>query len=168
MPNFRMLSDVLFQTDSDGKTSFFPWGKLGKGYIVPSSEVYKELREFWVKVNAISFTIGTPLIFMGLQYCIPYILFVSTVSFFLYRQKVKGLTVSNQKYKSREAFKRTAHKLSFPFLIFGFVFCIIFSLAGLIVVLNNPWLGLIITILFFYLSTSCFRMILVKIYDQKE
>jgi hypothetical protein len=168
MLNFKNLSKSLFQINTDGRTSFHPWGKWSKGYIVPSDEMHAEIEGYWIKINAIGMIIGIPLMYLGLEYCIPYILVFLICHYFLIRKKIQGLAISNEKYRSDEAFRNWVREHSLAFLIFGFLFCLAFSFAGLIVALNEPWLGLFCILLFLLMAISYFRMILAKIFGQEK
>ena len=50
---FDALVNSSFNTTEDGKHIFFPWGRIGRGYIVPSEKELKRLRN-----GVKAFTIG--------------------------------------------------------------------------------------------------------------
>jgi len=53
MGYFNDLADGCFKTSRDGKTLFYPWGWLGRGYVVPSAKISERLRRqmrVWMKV----------------------------------------------------------------------------------------------------------------------
>lgn len=43
MGYFDSLFDGFFKTDSKGKSSFYPWGFLGKGYILPDAKTKQKV-----------------------------------------------------------------------------------------------------------------------------
>ena len=46
MSYFDGLSDGLCKTDKDGNLIFYPWGILGKGYILPDEHRKKRIKRF--------------------------------------------------------------------------------------------------------------------------
>ena len=54
MSYFDGLTDGVFKTDPEGKFLFYPWGVLGKGYVLPDDSKKQQLRKFitlWYKVS---------------------------------------------------------------------------------------------------------------------
>ena len=54
MGYFDGLTDGIFKTDSEGRFLFYPWGVLGKGYVLPDDSKKQEVRQFvslWYKVS---------------------------------------------------------------------------------------------------------------------
>jgi len=41
---FEAIAASSFTTDSEGRRLFFPWGVLGKGYLIPTDAEYQHLR----------------------------------------------------------------------------------------------------------------------------
>ncbi len=50
MLNFWFVFKNIFRTYSDGQKVFFPNGILATGYIIPSEEVYKRLRNGYLSL----------------------------------------------------------------------------------------------------------------------
>ncbi len=50
MLNFWFVFKNIFRTNSDGQKVFFPNGILAAGYIIPSEEVYKRLRNGYLSL----------------------------------------------------------------------------------------------------------------------
>lgn len=46
MGYFRRLADSSFKIDHSGNTIFFPWGILGKGYLLPDKKTEEKIRNF--------------------------------------------------------------------------------------------------------------------------
>jgi hypothetical protein len=44
MGYFNALTSSSFKTAQDGRVHFFPWGILGRGYVIPSEEQHRRLR----------------------------------------------------------------------------------------------------------------------------
>ncbi len=67
MLNFWFVFKNVFRTNSDGQKVFYPNGILAAGYIIPSDEVYKRLRNGYIGlfVFAVLFIlVGLGLIFI--------------------------------------------------------------------------------------------------------
>lgn len=47
MDIFSDAMDVAFQTDSRGRTLFFPWGVISKGYVVPDADLERRIKHFY-------------------------------------------------------------------------------------------------------------------------
>jgi len=44
---FSDATEVAFQTDSRGRTLFFPWGVISKGYVVPDAGTEQRIKTFY-------------------------------------------------------------------------------------------------------------------------
>ncbi len=51
MFNLWFVFKNIFRTDSDGQKLFYPNGILATGYIIPSDEVYKRLRNGYIAIT---------------------------------------------------------------------------------------------------------------------
>jgi hypothetical protein len=73
MGYFEGLTSSSFKTTEDGARLFFPWGVLGRGYLVGSEEHYERLRK-QVKtylVVSLLLVIAAPTFFRGYDLIIP-------------------------------------------------------------------------------------------------
>ncbi len=48
MGYFRHLTEESFKSANNGNTVFYPWGRLGKGYVVPDRECANRIRRLLV------------------------------------------------------------------------------------------------------------------------
>lgn len=51
MLNLWVAFKSMVRTNSDGQKIFYPNGKLGAGYIIPSDEVYKRIRNGYIALS---------------------------------------------------------------------------------------------------------------------
>jgi hypothetical protein len=95
---------ALFQTVADGRTVFFPFAQMGRGYEVPSGPVGESLRRqyrAWL-VTALIMGLGS-LIWAGyLAFLVCFVVWVALYSSWA-RYTVRSLQPSNEKF----AFRRT-------------------------------------------------------------
>jgi len=54
MGYFKNLTETSFKLDKEGNTIFFPWGFIGKGYILPSKILETKIRRFLLGYYLIS------------------------------------------------------------------------------------------------------------------
>jgi len=53
MGYFRSLGDSSFKIDDCGNTIFFPWGILGKGYLLSDKKTEEKIRQFITWYHAV-------------------------------------------------------------------------------------------------------------------
>ena len=49
MGYFDALASGAFKRTTSGKMAFYPWGKVGKGYEIPTEAQYREIHRFIVR-----------------------------------------------------------------------------------------------------------------------
>ena len=109
MGYFRRLSDALFKTDSHGNTIFYPWGMIGKGYVLPDRQTEDKVRRFVIWYH---FTVLVTLLFVGafLGLWIVNLIVVLPVVIILWglivKRFTKGLQPSDKKLTFSENFKK--------------------------------------------------------------
>jgi len=54
MGYFKGLVDINFKIDDKGRTLFYPWGVLGRGYIVPNKSKEHQIKRFKIIYHIIS------------------------------------------------------------------------------------------------------------------
>jgi hypothetical protein len=62
---FKRLTDRLFKVDDRGRSLFYPWGSLGKGYIVADKQIERNIRLFVAYYYAVCFVLMVGLLFTG-------------------------------------------------------------------------------------------------------
>jgi len=56
MGYFKHLADSSFKTDDKGNILFYPWGILGRGYVLPDKKAEEKIRRFIRWYYIIGFT----------------------------------------------------------------------------------------------------------------
>ena len=108
MGYLRQLSDFSFKINSEGQTTFFPWGIIGKGFVIPNKEIEGNIRktltiQIICELSLVIF-IG---VFLGLWIVLaaftPVIIFVE----WLQRKRfIRGLEQSSEKLHFKENIKK--------------------------------------------------------------
>ena len=152
MGYFDGLTDGIFKTDSEGRFLFYPWGVLGKGYVLPDDSKKQEVRQFvslWYKVSLPAIIVvgaGIGWIFtLGL---LPLLL---PWYFFTMARLLRGLATTSTRLTLRESYTNSAKSHTTGSLRFLLALSILFVLAGLVIVLLNKgdWIIGLASILFF-------------------
>jgi hypothetical protein len=154
------FADPLFKTDADGRTVFFPSGKLGRGRIVPDAATALRLR------NAVKY--GMPVMILlavvavtGLSLPIGLAVAVAIgILFQVYMQfQVRGLAYSDARLTFGEVRQRQADALGFGWLVALAVGSAVLALSSLAMAILSPeqvWMGVFGTVFF----GVCLAMIL--------
>jgi hypothetical protein len=104
MGYFDTLANSLFQTMTNGRTVFFPFGQLGRGYEVPSGSDGDWLRQqymAWV-VTAVIMAFGSLLWAGYLAFFVCFVVWAVLYSTWA-RLAVRGLPPSNEKFIFRRS-----------------------------------------------------------------
>ena len=112
MGYFDNLAASSFKSDSDGKTVFFPWGIVGRGYILKNPEQEKELKRFIKIYHIISLVL---VLFIGpfLQlWLLCFSIVPVAIIIWLLKTKtiISDLPVSNEKLKYGESLRKIVNK----------------------------------------------------------
>lgn len=71
MNYFESIADSYFKKSNEGKVIFYPWGVLGKGYIIPTEEKAIKIRKSFKKGGVISLLFVYFTLYMGKAFGIP-------------------------------------------------------------------------------------------------
>src|SRR5262245_19037708 len=173
MGYFDALTSSSFKTTPEGHRLFFPWGVLGRGYIIGSEPEYKRLRR-QVKIYLIIGMVG--MVGMGIGFialreplaglaaaaawgacCIAF--YFAWVPYLLRR-----LQPSDERLSLRESMVTQAREHSLIFLWAAEIGSIGFVAASAFIFAFNPgnWLMAIVGILFFGFCAASFALMLVQ------
>ena len=139
MDYFDMLLSGSFKSTKSGATLFYPYGTLGKGYVIkPESQVKllkrRVLRWYIVMFISIMLVRQAPLQFMIFIYF--------PVLFIWYHlmitKMVKGLSVSEERYTADEIRTASAKALKWPTLIIFELFSLGFVAASIWIIYSKP------------------------------
>ncbi len=107
MGYFRTLTNSSFKLDSKGNTIFFPWGILGKGYVLPNNEIEEKIRRFLTAYYLIGLTLI--LIIGGFLYLWVVAILLIPFSFIIWwiqaKRYIKGLDQSSEKLSIKDNMK---------------------------------------------------------------
>lgn len=164
MGYFDGLTDAAFKTDAAGRYVFYPWGVLGKGYVMRDAAHYESLRGKikWMYIvvlpviifNQVSFGVKANLIFLAV-YMIWYLVML--------KYWTSGLEVSNEKMTVAESRRNSAKSHNRATLIFLVIISVVFVLLGLWMMASGHfWQGFLSSIFF----GGCGFMIMLMLRDK--
>lgn len=150
MGYFDGLTDAAFKTDTQNRQVFYPWGVLGKGYVMRDAEHYHELRGKIkrmymvtlpaVIINQLVFGVVGNLIFLPL-YIIWYLVML--------KRWTSGLEISSEKMTVKEARRNSAKSHNRGTLIFFVIVSVVFVLLGGLMMSDGlVWQGLFCSVFF--------------------
>ncbi len=166
MGYFDALTSSSFKTTKDGHRLFFPWGTIGRGYIIPTEEEYERLRRkvkiyliislpmIGILVNRLSI-IGDFVLMIVLT--LPYILWAN--------KRCLQLKPSNEKYTFKQSFGTQAREYNAVTLWLLEICSLAFVAAGIFILFKDTpnWLIALASIIFFGLGAIVFaKMILTR------
>jgi len=148
MSFFEALVDNSFKRDDSGRTLYYPWGPLGRGFIVESEETIERVRNILKYIATIPFFC---LFFLICLYVAPFfdvfisidilisLLFITLFStiffvfwFYFFTKKITSpLQKSNEKLRVSETHGRFVRSCHLPTLVFIEIILIIVFAAGI-------------------------------------
>lgn len=140
MGYFDALTSASFKTAPDGRKLFYPWGFLGRGYVVPTDDEFNKLRRsyqtIWIVIFILVF--ATVLLFE-----VPLLPLAAWVIYLIWlliwiRTKTRGLSLANEKLTYGEALNNETNKLSSGFLWFFEILSLLFIVYGMFLLIVEP------------------------------
>jgi hypothetical protein len=144
------MIDASFKKSTDDQTLYFPWGVLGRGYIVPSTIEDAKIRKFLGVYYIASFIIIVGgIVLLGIIFTA--ILLIPILAWYAIRAKgfVKVLAVSSERMTYKESSISVANKMPIALLITFLVLSLLFTVGGLAITLTGQSLLGILVVLFF-------------------
>ncbi len=152
MGYFEGLTASSFKTDENGQVIFYPWGKIGKGYILSSEEKQTEVRKF-VKLYCV---ISLPLIIgigivLGWLYAFIILPLFFTWYYVAITKHLKDLSKSDVKLTIKESATSSAKAHNVVTLWLMLIGSGLFVLAGVFILIVNKeeWVTVLMCITFF-------------------
>ena len=142
--NFFKQIECNFKKDPDGKTVFFPWSYLGRGYTIENPETEAKLGKFLKIHNLLwSVIIMAIIIFSDDHLHLPLLaVLVMELTYFLScRHILSGCPVSGEKLAFKEHHTAVAARSSAPGLFLLLLFCAGFTMLGGWAILANHGLA---------------------------
>lgn len=152
MGYFDALTSGTFKTTPDGQRLFFPWGTLGRGYVVASEKDYEGMRQ-----QVKSYLIVGMILIIGAMAGREYVLGFAAAGVWcaLYvawtAWRLRSLQPSRERLTSREVMAEQARAHNPIFLWFAGIASLVFLAGGIFILVVDPrqWLVAGGTILFF-------------------
>ncbi len=146
MGYFDRTADTLFRIDSKGNVLFYPWGLLGKVYILPDPAKKEEIRRFLNLFYAVSMVLVLiTLITVDLYYSAAWL----PLLFFWYWLSMHRMLRGSQTLKFAEACKHWASSFDLISLLFFAAASTLFVVGSVFVLLRFPsdWFAVLIGII---------------------
>jgi hypothetical protein len=139
------MSDRLFKVDESGTPLFYPWGSLGKGYIVKDKKTEAKIRNFIAYYYVCLFILMAAFVFAGYAYY----LFILLLPVFIVweigtRALTKTLVATEIRLTFSESMKLFARARNRVTLLLTAVLSLIFLILSVKTFLSHRsfWLGL--------------------------
>jgi Na+-translocating ferredoxin:NAD+ oxidoreductase RnfD subunit len=164
MGYFDGLAASSFKKDDKGNTLFFPWGILGKGYLLPEDrkdDIRRSLKRHMMLVVPLAIACSM-FTWIGLLVALP--LYYVSYAFWVNRL-IKGLPTSTEKLTFADSTTGAAQAHNTITLWLLEIGSLLFVLAGIYVLIVKPekWIIGLSSILFFgFCALVCWRMIEAK------
>jgi hypothetical protein len=169
MDYFDGMTDGKFKTDVQGRPIFYPWGALGRGYVLPDDSKKKEIRRF-VKLCCVAFwplMAGTA-IFIGWRFSLIMLFLILLYYHFEITKFLKGIPVVGERLTFKEKYANSARSHNLGTLWMVAIFSALFFLSSIAIFLRNKDARLfgLACVIFFGASTLAHGfMIKLKMFD---
>ena len=165
MGYFDALTSGAFKTTQDGRRLFFPWGVLGRGYVLASEQDYDRLhRQIKIYIIvALALVIGTMTLQVYAAAAVTALLIAGYAAWA--RHTVRGLNPSDETLSLDESMTSQAITHHAAFLWAAVVVSLLFVVAGIVMLVLDPeeWLTTGAAIIFFGLcALSISRMLVLR------
>ncbi|MCC6138381.1 MAG: hypothetical protein IT287_07090 [Bdellovibrionaceae bacterium] len=166
MGYFDGLTEASFKKNNLGQTLYYPWGVMGKGYLVIDNAREQQLRKF-TKLNyliTLPVVIFNQVIFGVLPNLILLPIYIVTFIFLL-RKYTSNLPVVTEKLGVKEAYRNSASRHSLTTLLALEVVAIAFVTMGILFIIEgrNTYLGIFAVALFGFTAIAIGYMSIFKI-----
>lgn len=168
MGYFEGLADASFKTDARGRHLFYPWGILGKGFVMPDPETYRAQRRFFIRMYMVLLpaAIISPMIHVALSlvlltgYCVWYWLYIKKIT--------RYWPHADEKLKMSEAYENSARGHSLGVLIFLLITSLLLTLGGLALIAGDPVMAMLCGGFFGLCTLAIGNMIRLKLRDRQN
>lgn len=166
MGYFDGLASGIIKKDKDNNPVYYPWGVLGKGYVLPSAERETEIKNMVILFYQLFFGVFFVHLFLLKNALIFALLVLALVIWFLVKSKqlTKDCPKSGEKLTLKEGYTNSAKAHNKTVLWILLVVAVIATLGGIALFFSSKlfMLGLIMTLLFGASSAAIYYMIQVK------
>ena len=166
MGYFDGLASGIIKKDKDNNPVYYPWGVLGKGYVLPSAERETEIKNMVILFYQLFFGVFFVHLFLLKNALIFALLVLALVIWFLVKSKQlnKDCPKSGEKLTLKEGYTNSAKAHNKTVLWILLVVAVIATLGGIALLFTSKLFisGLIMTLLFGTSSAAIYYMIQVK------
>ena len=166
MGYFDGLASAIIKKDKDNNSVYYPWGVLGKGYLLPDAERETAIKNMVILFYQLFFGLFFVHLFLLKNVLIFAILTFALIAWFLFksRQLTKDCPKSNEKLTLKEGYTNSAKAHNKTVLWILLVVAVIATLGGIALLFSSKLflMGLIMTLLFGASSAAIYYMIQVK------
>jgi hypothetical protein len=166
MGYFDGLASGIIKKDKSDNAVYYPWGVLGKGYVLPDATRETAIKNMVILFYQIFFGLFFVHLFLLKNALIFAVLVIALVIWFLIksRQLTKDCPKSDEKLTLKEGYTNSAkaHNKTVLWILFGI--SVLFALAGIAMLFSGKTLalGLFGAVLFGACSWAIYYMIQVK------
>ncbi len=173
MGYFDAITSASFKKSAGGQLLFYPYGILGRGYVVPSEAEFEKLRRSYKYMWVVSFVLIFVVVWILLAATTTWLPFIFLpvvaiylIAFMLWvRARCRNLAPSGEKMTYTEAISNETRGLSSRFLWVFEILSILLILYGVILLIADPsqWLlALVMIVVFAACAFVWARMIRMK------
>lgn len=139
MGYFDGLTDALFKNKPDGSVVFYPWGALGKGYVVTPPQRATQLRSFVRRYYQLTVPLfilmGIVLKGKALWIAVPVLGILLPWYAVRTRQLLASMPRSAERFSISEGYARSAASMSVGTLRSFYSACVLVAIMGLVLML---------------------------------
>ena len=172
MGYFDGLASGIIKKDKNNNSVYYPWGILGKGYVLENEEKEQEIKKMVILFYQLFFAVFI-IFFLVIKNIPIFCLFlISLLVWFLFQshQLTKNCPKSDEKLTLKEGYSNSAKAHNIWILYFLLVIGLLFTLLGLLMLISGRAVlpSLFMTILFGASSTAIAYMIRLKKRNEKN
>jgi hypothetical protein len=166
MGYFDGLASAIIKKDKDNQPVYYPWGVLGKGYVLPDAERETAIKNMVILFYQIFFGILLLHLILLKNILIFVLITIALIVWFLLksRQLTKDCPVSDEKLTLKEGYTNSAKAHNKTVLWILLVVAVIATLGAIVMLFSGKLfiISLFMTILFGASSAAIYYMIQVK------
>lgn len=154
------MAEVSFKLDAQGRQLFFPWGALGRGYVVPSETEHARLLEILSRMTKVGMVGVILLVSLVRPRSLALLILPPTcLAHHLWvRRTTRGWPPTEERLSMRESFAAQAIAVGWPLLWALLLGSLLFVVAGIYLLIVRPdeWSTSVAAILFFGVCSAAY------------
>jgi hypothetical protein len=154
---FDGLTDAAFKTDAEGRVLFFPWGVLGRGYVLPDQDAHQRLRGQMRTLYIVGMPLMILLVVIGQPMILASLLPVMLVAqLAMVRVWTRGLEPASESMTMGEAYRNSANSHGAPTLWVLLVCSVLLTFGAVFIVVAGEVLAGGVATAFFLSASGLF------------